>query len=343
MIKSPASWWIRALWGLFVVSPSWALETSVADFFTSSSDELAAPIDSKSFQDKLMADLTGLDAGGSVGFHYHPSAETDGTVRSTLDAARACEIHGWEILAYGQLVRTATSYEVEIHIYDHPHRKVLKTILLRSSLEDFPTLITDCAQKVYSYFAQTLQLSKADSPYLAEKNSWITQHGAFWWGVLPPWNKNIVPIVAYQGSYSLRLGDPVWANGEWAWLQEYGLWLRLAYATNTVGIIPYHLFDTDFGPAITENLIWQRRHEFTLSLIPTARIHALDYRSLYQAEKLSGAVWYGAAANLSYRFWIDPLRTFGLSIESGFSWFAAEPFYGEFHAGVALAWRGLFK
>jgi hypothetical protein len=320
-----------------------ALETAVGEFPVTSEADLESQIDSKDFNAKLMARLVALDTKGSVGFHYHPGSETNGVIRSSVDAVQACEIHGWETLVYGGLVQRQASLEVEIHIYGHVDRKILKIVLLRSTLEDYDTLITDSAQKIFDYFAKLLVLNKAESHYTAEKNSWVTDQGAFWWGTTSPWNNVLVPIAGYQGTYSVRLGDPLWANGEWAWLQEFGFYGSFSYATNAQGIIPFRLYDGAIGPLYGWDFVWQRQQEFFVTMVPAARFHFLDYQALYEPEQWSASTWYGGIVNLGFRLWIDPRRTFALGLEGGVSAYAVDPFFWEYHLGASLVWKGAFQ
>lgn len=331
-----------ALLLLLVTLPASALETAIAEFVVTSETDQGNGIDPQDFNSKLVGQTAALDVRGAVAFRYHPADDTRGLVRSSVNALQACEVNGWELMVYGQVVRRPASIDAEIRIYSHPDRKVLRTYLLRSAPEDYDLLIADCAQKIYGYFAQTLYLTKAEVRYTAEKNSWVTDHGASWWAVLPPWGEVLTTVAGYRGTYSLRFGDPLWTNGEWAALWEVGGFGALSFALNSAKTIPSRQFDLTLGPTVTCDLVWQRQQEIWVSLSPSARIHWLNYQPLYESAQWAAVVWYGGAWDLGYRFWADTQRTFGLGIFVGGSVYAASPLYGDLHTGVNLTWKGGF-
>ncbi len=329
--------WAFAL--LLVSGHAAALETSLAEFLVTS-DTDAAGIDAVKFNQQLLSAVASLDSKGSVGFRYRPSAETGGLVRSAADAVRICEVNGWETLIYGQLVQRAESIEAEIRIYSHPDRKLVHTYLLRSSKEDYDTLVADCAQKIYGYFAQLLYLSKPVATYTAEKNSWITGHSLLWWGALPKWSGVLTTIAAYQGTWGVRFGDPLWTNGEWSWLGELGLSSEFLFALNARDVVPSRLYDVAFGPKITSDWVWQRRQELSVSVIPAARFHILNYVPLFGSSTWTTGMWYGGEVETGARFWVDEQRTFGIGVTLGGSVYAVKPLYADYQVGVSLTWKG---
>jgi len=335
---------ILVLWLLFCGSLGLsAYETSVAEFLVSNESDQRAVVDGPTFNSKLFTDLVTLDSQGSIGFRFHPATQTNGAVRSMTDAAQVCEMNGWETLVFGQINQREASIDVEIHIYSYSEGKVERKILLRSAPDDYQNLISDCAQKIYDYFARQLHLKQITSSAVEEKNSWVTNQGACWWGMNEPWSGSLVAIAGYMGSCAFRLGEPLWARGDWSLSQEFGVSAAFEYAMNQPEVIPSELYDVQFGPMACWDLSWQRKHEFVVSLIPLAKFHFLDYRPLYSSTRLSATTWYGGALDLAYRIWINPSRTFGLVMDAGLSSFVTEPFYLEYHAGVALAWKGAFK
>lgn len=332
----------RLIFGLWIVAsaPLWGLETSLAEFSVTSEVTQGEGVSSEQFHADLLSALVALDTKGAIGFRSRPSSETGGLVTSTLEAARVAEINGWETVVYGQLVQRVTSLDVEIRIYSHPARDVVKTFLVRSTHDDYESLLVDCAQKIYGFFAQGLYLAQSRERYTAESNSWITDHGALWWGTLGAWSEVFVPVVGYRGAYGLRFGDPLWTNGEWALVAQLGVQGEFWFALHQPEVIPSRLYDAVLGPVFTTNLVWQRQQEAFLSVVPAARIHFLNYQPLHEDTQWAASAWYGGVLEAGYRFWANAQRTWGVGVVFGGSMFAAEPLYADFRLGLSLAWKG---
>lgn len=320
-----------------------AFEVQIAEFQTTGDSVETAPVNSALFNKQFFTDLIILDSSGLIGFKYRDGISTNGVVISQADAVKNCEINGWEILVYGQVVSKNYGYDVEVKIYSHPERTVIRTFLLRSAPDDFENLAMDCASKVYAYFASLLMISTEKKTYVAEGDSFITSHTLEWWGTIPPWNDVVTSIAGYHGSFGYRLGTPLWTNGEWSWLQEFGLGLGFHFGMNDPSVIDATYQDLDIGPMATWALVWQRQREMRLTVEPGVKVHILHYVPMYDSDQIDAWTWYGARLDLEYRMWLNSRRTFGIGLRGGVATYLADPFYLDYRVGVNFAWKGLFK
>lgn len=317
-----------------------AFEVPVAEFQTLSDSEQINSVDSRDFNQSLFSALTVKDQQGLIGFKFIDSSSTSGIIKSQIDAVKDCEIHGWEIVVYGQIVSKEFGYDVEIKIYNHPDRKIIRAFLLRSSKDDYDTLIEDCANKIFTYFSEFLRVDLVKKPIIAEANAIITTHSLEWWGMVPPWLDIMTSIAGYHGTVGFRLGSPLWTNGEWSILQEFGTGIGFHFAMSKVGVISSYLYDIDFGLSATWVFSWEHQQELRVGIEPGVKIHILNYIPLY--ESTTTDVWsvYGAQLNLEYLFWLDAQRSFGIGLESSIASYFVNPFYLDYRVGINLAWKG---
>ena len=315
---------------LFVFSSVgvFAADVQFAEMYVIGNAETSEPFDSRSFSDTVFHEIVLRDTRGLIGYKFRSRKDTEGLVNSEISAAKACEIHGWELIVYGQVAVNSYGYDVELKF------------LLRSAREDLGLLAQDCAERVSGYFADLLQVERERMNYIAENNSLITSHVIEWWGVGTPWNESVVPIIGYQGRVGLRFGDPLWTDGEWAWLQEYGVGLAFHFGVNADGAIESRIFDFDIGPDVTWAFVWQRRHEIVVTAEPCAKIHVLNYQSRYEESSTDLWVWYGMKLDLEYRFWINAKRTLAIGLRAGIGAFYTDPLYFDYRIGAGVCWKG---
>ena len=318
----------------------YGFEIPVAEFQSISDSDQVVAINGDTFSQAVFKSLTEQDAQGLVGFKYKNRESTGGVVKSQLDAAKNCEIHGWELLVYGQIVAREYGYDVEIKIYSHPERTVIRTILVRAAMVDYETLISDCSVKLFGYFSSLLKVDAEKKPFVAESNSLITSHTLEWWGTIPPWMQTITSIVGYHGTLGFRLGAPLWTNGEWAWMQEFALGVGFHFGMSPANVVKSYLYDIDIGPNISWAFVWQRQQEIRIGIEPGVKIHVLNYVPMYDSAKTDAWVWYGGQLTVEYRFWVDTARTFGIGLEAGVASYFTNPFYLDYRVGVDFAWKG---
>lgn len=317
-----------------------AFEVPVAEFQSIADTDSIKAVGSQAFSQAVFAAVSALDRQGLVGFKYKGRDVTNNIVRSQMDAVKECEIHGWELLVYGQIVTKEFGYDVEIKIYSHTDRKILRSILLRSTIEDYESLIKDCASKIYTYFSNFLRVDVDKKPFIAESDTIITSHTVEWWGTVPPWLDTTSSIAGYHGTVGIRLGSPIWTNGEWTWIQEFGVGLGFHFGMSKVGVITSYLYDIDFGLNATWAFVWQHQQEIRIGLEPGVKIHILNYQPLFDNSTTDVWCWYGTQLNLEYRFWLDAPRTFGIGLEVGVASYFVDPFYLDYRVGISFAWKG---
>lgn len=327
----------------FLAMSAYSFEVPLAEFQTTTENDQLIALDAKTVSRSIFTSLTVHDRQGLIGFKYNDQGATGGFVKSQFDASRVCEIYGWEVVIYGQIITKNYGYDVEIKIYSHPDRQVKKTFLLRSSSGDLESLLTDSASKIFSYFQQLLKLENDSSAFSTDVNSIATSHTIEWWGTVPPWSTALVAIAGYHGTLGFRLGTPLWTNGEWSWIQELGLGFGFHFGWSAPGVIDSRLYDIDVGPRATWALVWQRQREFRISVEPGVKIHVLNYQPLYGDNKTDLWVWYGGLIDFEYRFWLDAERTFGMGLQAGVAAYFASPFYLDYRVGIDFAWKGALK
>jgi len=320
----------------------YAVEIPVAQFavVTNGITSHGAEIASASLSQGIFNQIISLDQAGAIGFTYRDSNATGGMVLSQIDAAKTCEIYGWETLVYGQLTFQEYGYDVEIKIYNHVTRQIEHSFLLRSATADFDHLINDCARRLYDYFAEALKISAHAAPVNQDGNSVVTSHTLEWWGVIPPWLDSVVPIAGYHGTVGIRLGKPLWSNGEWTWIEEFGLGVGFHWALSKPTVVSAQWYDIDLGPSATWAFVWQRQQEIRVTLEPGVKIHILNYLPLYGSSQVHAVTWYGGQLDLEYRFWLDTERTFGIGLEGGVAGYFTNPFYLDYRVGVDFAFKG---
>lgn len=317
-----------------------AADVQFAEMYVVGDRDGTEEFDSVDFSEEVFHEIVLRDTRGLIGYKYRDRKDTEGVVNSEISAAKACEIHGWELLVYGQITLGLHGYDAEIKIYNHPERRVVKRFLLRAAREDLQILALDCAERVSAYFAEVLQVERERKNYITENNAIVTSHVLEWWGTGTPWNESVTSIIGYQGRVGFRLGDPLWTDGEWAWLHEYGLGIAFHFGTSVEGVIESRIFDFDVGPDVTWAFVWQRRHEFVLTAEPCAKIHVLNYQSLYESAATDVWVWYGLKLDIEYRLWVNSKRTLAIGIRAGAGVFFTEPMYVDYHIGAGICWKG---
>lgn len=321
----------------------YAFEVQVSEFQSTAEITQTDALDSADFSRNLFQAIAAKESRGLIGFRSRDRKETGGIVKSELDAMKACEIHGWEILVYGQVSAKSYGYDVEVRIYSHPERAVLKTFLLRSAAGDKSALIDDTAARVYGFFADLLQVEKEKPVFVAEGDAIVTSHALEWWGVVSPWNESMIAIAGYDGRIGFRLGNPIWTNGHWAWFQEYGFNLAFHFGTGRTGSLDANIYDFDIGPNMTWAFVRQRKTEVLATVEPCAKIHLLKYQPLYEETGTDAWVWYGLKFDAEYRVWLNSRRSAGMGLRAGLSAFIADPAYLEYRVGACFAWKGLTK
>ena len=255
-------------------------------------------------------------------------------IRSILQAAEQATKYNKELVIYSKLLKSKDAYELELTVYDDSQKMVLKKFFTKYEIAESDSLIQECAKRVMEFLYDKLGIN--DIPIKKYWDGVGLSVNGFW--ILAVDGNTKVMMDYAGGGFEFFFQPELW------WLDQksfmlfvrWGIGAQYHYAESLPAVQPFQDHVITALLPWTLGFAWDQQ-EVSLSLVPGVRVDIADQKPVYADSKITTTAVVYAAARLTWQFWLDKNRQFGIGIQDQFGCsFYTTPFW-ENQIGLVLS------
>jgi len=258
------------------------------------------------------------------------------SVSSIIQAANISSKENIDLLVFGKLSKNRFSYELEIDIYDHGKKEIIKRIFSKSEQKDQRFLLTDAAKRTAAYLYELLGAKAI--PERKYWEGWGMEFKPAWYGTVEGSNKVI------QGAFAASIGifaqpKDWWVDlGKAMWYFHWGVQLQYHIGLNTEKLQTFYEHGYIVGFPWATGISWGNQ-EIEIGVIPGFRLDYIYQELKYNDPKESVYIGPNLGFSLAWMYWLDEKRTIGVGVQEAiaYTWYS-KPLLDNY-IGLLLRWK----
>lgn len=246
-------------------------------------------------------------------FYLIPPSLKSSMVSNLLDASKFCENEAVDNIIYGFIKTERGRAFIELRLYNHESRSIVRTFYAGDNLDQINRLIDDAAFKIHSYFVDELGLyedkDKREEPDLLS----LTLGAGYWAPLMKEWGD------AEESLFSVKAG--LLLNPDYDLIDHYNMALTFHFGISfsyemgindpAYEIFYLHRIKALIPVELRLNLI--TKHDISLHLSPLYQLDILDKRKKYDDSEIDLSSGFGFSTGIAYHYNFSKYFSAGIS------------------------------
>lgn len=132
-------------------------------------------------------------------------ASKTGTVTSSLEASKACEILKTQFLIYGYIRKDSNSWYTELKLYNNNSKKVEQDFFASDDINNYERMLKDIGDKISVYFQKEYKIGDKPKELIAIRDFEMRFPFSlsYWTPIDPDWNDVLIGIVGANAALEI--------------------------------------------------------------------------------------------------------------------------------------------
>lgn len=219
-----------------------------------------------------------------IDFKLAPQNKT-GTITSTYEAIRACNLLKCNFIIYGYVRKENNSWYGELKLFNAETKKVQQQFFASDDINNYERMVEDLASKISLYFIADLKIpDKDDNKNIRNFECRMPFSLNFWMPLEEKWFDSLIGISGFN--FGIELFPEMRRKIYKKQIYDYSIRPELSYSIGIGNPNKYSLIynSFDFSLPIILNLYHNQSHFFKIGIGPVYELNLLQFSPKYDDQ-----------------------------------------------------------